>query len=83
MPACLKVLVVIILVKVIRDEYFGNYKYDEKKMYISVEYVDKYLHAMKPGKAAGCDGIETEQMVNAHLIRVSILVALFNEMIIV
>ena len=30
---------------------------------------------------AGCDGIETEHMVNAHPILVSILAALFNAML--
>ena len=33
---------------------------------------------MKLGKASGCDGIETEHLVNVHLILVSILAALFN-----
>ena len=36
---------------------------------------------MKLGKAAGCDGIETEHMVHAHPILVSILSALFNSML--
>ena len=55
-------------------------KYDKNKVYISVENVGKCLHAMKLGKAAGCDGIETEHMVNAYPILVSILAALFNAM---
>ena len=50
-------------------------------MYISVENVDKCLHAMKFGKAAGCDGIEAEHMVNAYPIQVSILAALVNAML--
>ena len=62
----------------IQDEYFCIYKYDENQVYILVENVDKCLHAMKLGKAAGCDGIETKHMVNAHPILVSILTALFN-----
>ena len=91
LPACLKVLLVVILVKVIRnrfreftttrDEYLFNYKYDENQLYISVENVGKCLHAMKPGKAAGCDGTETEHVLNAHPILVSILGALFNAML--
>ena len=48
---------------------------------ISVENVDKCLHSTTLGKAAGCDGIETECMVNAHPILVSILAALFNAML--
>ena len=46
-------------------------------MYISVENVDKCLHAMKLEKL----GNETEHMVNAHPILVSILAALFNAML--
>ena len=54
-----------------QDEYFFSYKYNNHhNVYISVEYVDKCLHAVKLGKAAGCDGIETEHMVNAHPILV-------------
>ena len=64
-----------------QDEYFCNYEYDENLVYISVENVDKCLHAKKLGKAAGCDGIEPEHMVNAHPILVSILAALSNAML--
>ena len=56
-----------------QDEYFYNFKYDAN--------VDKCLHAMKLEKAAGCDGIETEHMVIAHPILVSLLAALFIPML--
>ena len=52
-----------------------------KDVHISVENVDKCLHTMKIGKAAGCDGIETEHVVNTHPILVPILAALFNAML--
>ena len=64
-----------------QDEYFCNYKCDDNQVFISVENVDKCLHAMKLGKAASCDGIETEHMVNTHPILVSILATLFNAML--
>ena len=50
-------------------------------MHISVENVYKFLHAMKLGKVSGCDGIESEQMANAHPILVSIRATLFNAML--
>ena len=66
----------------LRFWYFFNYNYDDNhNVYISFENIDKCLHAMKLGKAAGCDGIETEHMVNAHPILVSILAALFKAML--
>ena len=89
LPACMKMLVVMTLVKIIRHCFVSSLLLKisfflviiNTMIITSVENVDKCLHAMKLRKSAGCDGIETEQMFNAHPILVSILSALFTAML--
>ena len=48
---------------------------------LSVEDVDKCMRQLKPGKAAGADGLMSEHFLNAHPIVVIELTHFFNALI--
>ena len=60
----------------------NNYSSQHVMRPVTVELLDKCLHSMKLGKAAGADNIEAEHLIYAHPILCVLLSLLFNCMII-
>ena len=58
----------------IGDQFDGNFL-------CTVESVDKVVNKLKRGEVAGLDGLTSEHITNCHRIIITILVKLFNLML--